>query len=92
MSRRDRQAAKQRIEKKQRHQRELRGVELLACPFERDRLTARHQRELEGHVDVGRTRPHYLRHLGLLDVLTRPPTEDHPAEHPPVIRGHRVPK
>ena len=29
MSRRDRQAAKQRIEKKQRHQQELRGVELV---------------------------------------------------------------
>ena len=33
--------------REQRHQRELRGVELLACPFERDRLTARHQRELD---------------------------------------------
>lgn len=87
MSRRDRQAAKQRIEKKQRHQQELRGVELLACPFERDRLTARHQRELEGRVDVGRTRPHYLRHLGLNDVIRRPPTEQHNTEHPPVIRG-----
>ena len=89
MSRRDRQAAKQRIEKKQRHQRELRGVELLACPFERDRLTARHQRELEGRVDVGRTRPHYLRHLGLNDVLRRPLAEERNLEHPPVIRGHR---
>ena len=64
MSRRDRQAAKQRIEKK-----------------------LRHQRELEGRVDVGHTRPHYLRHLGLNDVIRRPPTEQHNTEHPPVIRG-----
>ena len=89
MSRRDRQAARQRIEKKLRHQRELRGVELLACPFERDRLTARHQRELEGHLNVGHARPHYLRHLGLNDVLKRPPAEQRNTEHPPVIRGHR---
>ena len=77
MSRRNRVSARQRVEKRQREQEALHRIQQEPDELERERLLARHEREVFGYVRVGLNAPHYLRHLGLKDVTPSPVSKRH---------------
>lgn len=72
MSRRNRVSARQRVEKRQREQEHRERLEREPDELEQDRMTARYEKEIRGHVRVGLNAPFYLRHLGLKDVPKQP--------------------
>ena len=83
--RQQRQAAQRRIEQRQRQQAQRQQIEQAPDELERERLLARQQREHFGCVRVGKTRPFYLRHLGLDDHLPGP-LSDRRDPMPDIIR------
>ncbi|THF88412.1 hypothetical protein E7T09_04180 [Deinococcus sp. KSM4-11] len=87
MSRRDRQAAQQRINERQREQEYERDIEQAEDWSRRARLTAWYQRETLGRVRI--REPFYLCELGLNDV-TRGMTIPHATLLPDVIRVRRA--
>lgn len=70
MSRRDRQHARQRIQKRQHEQAHERRLVSEPDELERERMTAQLNREMFGHVRCADA--FYLRHLGVRDVLKQP--------------------
>lgn len=70
MSRRDRQHARQRIQKRQHEQAQQRQVDSEPDELERERMTARYSREMFGYVRCGEI--FYVRHLGVDDRLPSP--------------------